>query len=339
MLRRDFYFDLPSELIAQEPPERRGDSRLLLLDRVMGDLQDRLFADLEAILDAGDLLVLNNTRVIPARLFGAKSSGGRIEILIERLLEGSRVLAHIRASRAPKAGSRLRLDKGPECYVVGREGALFELCMETTEPLVQILERCGQIPLPPYIQRAPEDSDAERYQTVFAELPGAVAAPTAGLHFTPELLARLSQKGVEQGFITLHIGAGTFQSMRSERIEEHHMHSEWIEVNGQICEQIQRVQQRGGRIIAVGTTVARSLETAAQSGVLKPYQGETQLFIYPGYRFHVVDALLTNFHLPESTLLMLVAAFAGYENTLNAYRHAVAQRYRFFSYGDAMLIG
>jgi len=338
MLRSDFYFDLPSELIAQTPPEQRGDSRLLLMDRTTGRLQDSLFADLTETLKADDLLVLNNTQVIPARLFGSKLSGGRVEILIERLLEDNGLLVHLRASRAPKPGSRLRLDQGPECQVLARRGDLFELRLETVEPILQVLERCGQIPLPPYIKRMPDASDAARYQTVFAAQPGAVAAPTAGLHFTAELLERLSQKGVEQGFITLHIGAGTFQPVRSERVEEHRIHSEWVDVDTRICEQIRLTRQRGGRVVAVGTTVARSLETAAKFGVLAPYQGETQLFIYPGYEFRAVDALLTNFHLPESTLLMLVAAFAGYDNTLAAYRHAVARRYRFFSYGDAMLI-
>ncbi|MEZ5594287.1 MAG: tRNA preQ1(34) S-adenosylmethionine ribosyltransferase-isomerase QueA [Gammaproteobacteria bacterium] len=338
MLRSDFYFELPSELIAQTPPARRGDSRLLLMDRTTGTLQDRLFADLMQVLRPGDLLILNNTKVIPARLFGTKTSGGQVEILLERLLDDNHLLAHVRASRSPKPGSRLHLHNGPDCEVLGRQGELFELRLDTAEPILKVLEHCGQMPLPPYIKRAPQANDAERYQTVFADLAGAVAAPTAGLHFTTELLQTLARQGVAHDFITLHVGAGTFQPVRVEQIKQHHMHSEWAHVDARICEKIALARQSGGRVIAVGTTVVRSLETASSSGELKPFQGETRIFIYPGYRFHTVDALLTNFHLPESTLLMLVAAFAGYENTMAAYRHAVANRYRFFSYGDAMLI-
>ena len=338
MLRSDFYFELPSELIAQTPPARRGDSRLLLMDRATGTLQDKLFADLMQVLRPGDLLILNNTKVIPARLFGTKTSGGQVEILLERLLDDNHLLAHVRASRSPKPGSRLHLHNGPDCEVISRQGELFELRLDTAEPILKVLEHCGQMPLPPYIKRAPQANDAERYQTVFADLPGAVAAPTAGLHFTTELLQTLARQGVAHDFITLHVGAGTFQPVRAEQIKQHHMHSEWAHVDARVCEKIALTRQSGGRVIAVGTTVVRSLETASSSGELKPFQGETQIFIYHGYRFHTVDALLTNFHLPESTLLMLVAAFAGYENTMAAYRHAVANRYRFFSYGDAMLI-
>ncbi|MCU0808609.1 MAG: tRNA preQ1(34) S-adenosylmethionine ribosyltransferase-isomerase QueA [Candidatus Contendobacter sp.] len=338
MRRQDFYYDLPPELIAQQPPARRGDSRLLTLDGASGELGDRWFRNLPELLQPGDLLVFNDTRVIPARLFGRKASGGRFEILIERLLDERRALVHLHASKSPKPGGALRFDAGFTATVLGRHGELFEISLDGDEPWLALLERHGQTPLPPYIRRPPTPEDRERYQTIYARQPGAVAAPTAGLHFDQELLDRLAEQGIEQVFVTLHVGAGTFQPVRVEHIEEHVMHGEWIEVGAATCERIAAARARGGRVIAVGTTVARALETAAQNGGIQPWCGQTRIFIYPGYRFRCVDALITNFHLPESTLLMLVAALAGRAATLNAYRYAVEQRYRFFSYGDAMFI-
>ncbi|MDG4550963.1 MAG: tRNA preQ1(34) S-adenosylmethionine ribosyltransferase-isomerase QueA [Candidatus Contendobacter sp.] len=338
MERRDFAYDLPPELIAQQPPARRGDSRLLTLDGASGALGDQWFRELPDLLRPGDLLVLNDTRVIPARLFGQKASGGRVEVLVERLLDERRALVHLHASKPPKPGGALRFDVGFAATVLGRRGELFEIGLDGDEPWLALLERHGQTPLPPYIRRAPTPQDRERYQTVYARRPGAVAAPTAGLHFDQFLLNQLTQWGVEQAFVTLHVGAGTFQPVRVERIEEHVMHGEWIEVSGEVRDRIDATRTRGGRVVAVGTTVARALETAAQTGQIQPWRGETRLFIYPGYRFRCVDALITNFHLPESTLLMLVAAFAGRAETLNAYRHAIERRYRFFSYGDAMFV-
>jgi S-adenosylmethionine:tRNA ribosyltransferase-isomerase len=337
--RQDFHFALPPELIAQQPLARRSDSRLLTLDGATGALDDRQFHELPELLRPGDLLVFNDTRVIPARLFGRKASGGRFELLVERLLDEQRALAQIRASKAPKLGGRLQFDAGFTAVVLGRHADLFEVGVEGDEAWLPLLERHGRLPLPPYITREPTTEDHERYQTVYARQPGAVAAPTAGLHFDPALLDRLARQGVEQAFITLHVGAGTFQPLRVERVEDHVMHAERIEVSAAACEHVRAARKRGGRIIAVGTTVTRALETATDDqGVLQPWAGETRIFIYPGYRFRGVDALITNFHLPESTLLMLVAAFAGPAEIRQAYRHAVQQRYRFFSYGDAMLI-
>ncbi len=311
--RQDFRFDLPPELIAQHPPARRGDSRLLTLDGATGALGDRRFDDLPELLRPGDLLVFNDTRVIPARLHGRKASGGRIELLVERLLDERRALVHLHASKAPKPGGRLLLDAGFAATVLGRHGELFEIRAESDEPLLALLEQHGRIPLPPYIAREPTAADSERYQTVYARRPGAVAAPTAGLHFDRALLDRIAARGVERAFITLHVGAGTFQPLRVERIAEHVMHAERIEVGAEVCEQIRAARARGGRVIAVGTTAVRALETAADAeGIPQPWRGETRIFIYPGYRFRCVDALITNFHLPESTLLMLVAAFAGH---------------------------
>ena len=338
LYRQDFHFDLPAELIAQQPPPQRGDSRLLTLDGATGELGDRWFRDLPELLRPGDLLVFNDTRVIPARLFGRKASGGRIEMLVERLLDDRRALVHLRASKAPKPGGVLLLDAGFTATVLQRRGEWFEIRVESEQPLLALLEQHGRLPLPPYITRAPTAEDAERYQTVYARRPGAVAAPTAGLHFTRTLLDRLAERGVEQAFITLHVGAGTFRPLRVERVAEHVMHAEWIEIGQEPCARIRAARARGGRVVAVGTTVTRALETAARDGVVTPWRGETRIFIHPGYRFRVVDALITNFHLPESTLLMLVAAFAGHTEILRAYRHAVERRYHFFSYGDAMFL-
>ena len=332
----DFHFDLPDELIARYPLEQRSASRLLCLEGESGAIEHRHFYDIVDLLEPGDLLVFNNTRVIPARLFGEKASGGKVEVLIERLLDERRALAHIRASRAPKPGTELLLEGVIKATMVARHDKLFEIEVADSEHLLTLLERHGHMPLPPYMKREDQDSDRERYQTVYNAVPGAVAAPTAGLHFDQPLLDKLAEKGVEQGFVTLHVGAGTFQPVKVDKIEEHVMHAEYIEVSEALCEQVAATKARGGRVIAVGTTSVRCLETASQSGELAPYCGDTDIFIYPGYQFKTVDRLITNFHLPESTLLMLVSAFCGFDSMINAYKVAVEQEYRFFSYGDAM---
>jgi len=336
--KRDFHFDLPPELIAQAPLAERSASRLLLADGAAGRVEDLRFADLPDLLRSGDLLVFNDTRVLPARLFGRKASGGAVEILIERVTGSHEARAQLGVSKKPQPGGRIVLQDGSEATVLRREGEFFVLRFETAEPLEKLLLRLGRMPLPPYIERAADAADDERYQTVFARESGAVAAPTAGLHFDAPLLAALAARGIESGYVTLHVGAGTFQPVRAERLEDHSMHREWLNVGAELVEKIRRTRERGGRVIAVGTTVVRALESARRDGELAPFAGETQIFIFPGYRITTVDALLTNFHLPESTLLMLVSAFAGREFVLGAYRHAVAQRYRFFSYGDAMLL-
>jgi len=332
----DFSYQLPDELIAQFPTEERADSRLLCLEGTTGELADRRFVDLPDLLRPGDLLVFNDTRVMPARMHGHKETGGQVEVLIERLVDGQTALAHVRASKSPKAGSSLLLGE-VEVRVAGREGELFRLELPSGD-FTSLMTAQGHMPLPPYIQRDDDAFDEERYQTIYADRPGAVAAPTAGLHFDQVMLDRLSEMGVRTARVTLHVGAGTFQPVRVTDTAEHVMHSEWLEVSEAVCEQVAQTRARGGRVVAVGTTSVRSLETAAASGELKPYRGDTQLFITPGYRFRVVDALLTNFHLPESTLLMLVSAFAGHQQVMAAYAHAVAERYRFFSYGDAMFL-
>lgn len=334
----DFDYALPPELIAQHPAAQRAASRLLVLDRQTGAIADCRFADIVDLLNPGDLLVMNNTRVIPARLFGEKETGGRIELLVERVLDTHSVLAQIRASKSPKPGSRLRFAAMCEAQVLAREGQFYRVRFTGERPVLEVLEQIGQMPLPPYITRADNADDRERYQTVYASAPGAVAAPTAGLHFDHDTLAQLKAKGITTGFLTLHVGAGTFQPVRVENIAEHKMHAEWVSVPADLVQQISQTKQQGGRVIAVGTTCVRSLESAARSGELCAYEGETDIFITPGFEFRVIDALLTNFHLPCSTLLMLVCAFAGYEPTMAAYRHAVDEAYRFFSYGDAMLI-
>ncbi|WP_278398986.1 tRNA preQ1(34) S-adenosylmethionine ribosyltransferase-isomerase QueA [Stutzerimonas kunmingensis] len=332
----DFFFQLPDALIARHPLAERRASRLLVLEGETGKLSHRNFADLLDHVRPGDLMVFNNTRVIPARLFGQKATGGKLEILVERVVGNRSVLAHVRSSKSPKAGSKILLDGGGEAEMIARHDALFELKFD--EDVLPLLERIGHMPLPPYIDRPDDAADRERYQTVYAQRAGAVAAPTAGLHFDEALLQTLRVSGVETAYVTLHVGAGTFQPVRVERIEEHHMHREWLEVGQDVVDAVAACRSRGGRVIAVGTTSVRSLETAARDGELKPFSGDTDIFIYPGKSFHVVDALVTNFHLPESTLLMLVSAFAGYPETMAAYAEAVAQRYRFFSYGDAMFI-
>ena len=334
----DFKFDCPTELIAQFPTPDRTASRLLLLNGETGEYLDQKFTDLIKFLRPGDLLVFNNTKVIPARLLGHKDSGGKVEVLVERILDEHRVLAHIRSSKSQGKGRRLLLEDKLNVEVLGRQGALFELFFHHDELITTLLEQVGRLPLPPYIDREVAENDAERYQTVYAEELGAVAAPTAGLHFDQAMLDKLSELGLETAQITLHVGAGTFQPVRVDDIQTHQMHSERIEVTEQVCEQVKRTKARGGRVIAVGTTSVRALESASQSGQIEAFNGETDIFIYPGYDFKQVDAMITNFHLSESTLLMLVSAFAGRENILQAYRHAVERQYRFFSYGDAMFI-
>lgn len=338
MKKSDFHFDLPPELIAQAPLAARSASRLLVVDAGAGGFEDRQFTQLPELVKAGDLLVFNDTRVLPARLFGRKESGGAVEILIERLTAAHEARAQLGVSKKPKAGGRIVLADDSIATVLGRDGEFFLLRFEGVEPLEKLLSRLGRMPLPPYIGREADRADDERYQTVYAREAGAVAAPTAGLHFDESLLARLRERDVEFGYVTLHVGAGTFQPVRAERLEDHTMHREWLNVGATLVEQIRRTRARGGRVIAVGTTVVRALESSLRDGEVAPFAGETQIFIFPGYRIRSVDALVTNFHLPESTLLMLVSAFAGRERVLDAYRHAVERHYRFFSYGDAMLV-
>ncbi|MEJ7747371.1 MAG: tRNA preQ1(34) S-adenosylmethionine ribosyltransferase-isomerase QueA [Luteimonas sp.] len=343
MKRADFHYDLPEALIAQAPLTERSASRLLCVPAGAEPFADLHVRDLPPLLAAGDLLVFNDTRVIPARLFGSKATGGRVEILIERLLPENEARAQIGASKAPRPGSRITLDAGGEVEVVGRDGAFYRLRFHIDGALESWLLHAGRLPLPPYIHREPGADDDERYQTVFAREVGAVAAPTAGLHFDEALLAALRARGIEFGHVTLHVGAGTFQPVRVDDLREHRMHSEWLNVGAELVEKIRRTRSMGGRVIAVGTTVVRALESAtrineAGNGEPQPFAGETQIFILPGYRIRSVDALLTNFHLPESTLLMLVSAFAGKERIMAAYAHAIGEGYRFFSYGDAMLL-
>jgi S-adenosylmethionine:tRNA ribosyltransferase-isomerase len=334
--RSDFAFDLPEELIAQAPPAQRGASRLLALDGSTGALSDKQFADLPSFLKPGDVLVRNDTRVLPARVHGRKPTGGAVEILIERLQSPLRATAHVRASKGAKEGHTIELPGGASARVVGREEDLPVL--EFDRPIAAYLDAHGEMPLPPYIARAADGEDRSRYQTVYARDAGAVAAPTAGLHFDDAMFARCAALGVDVANVTLHVGAGTFQPVRHDDLAAHRMHAEWLSVPESTVVAVNAARNRGGRVIAIGTTVVRSLETASASGELSPFEGETRIFIRPGYRFRVVDALVTNFHLPESTLIMLVSAFAGREAVMGAYRHAVRSRYRFYSYGDAMWV-
>lgn len=336
--RTDFHYELPAELIAQRPADAREDSRLLVLDGASGALEDRMFRDLPELLEPGDLLVLNDTRVLPARFEGRKPSGGRVELLLERVLDARRARVQIRASRNPRPGATLELAGGASARVIERDARLFEIEIELDCDVIPYLEAHGRTPLPPYITRADDARDATRYQTVYARAPGAVAAPTAGLHFDTATFAALVERGVEHAFLTLHVGAGTFAPLPEDELDGYELHAEWLAVTWELSDAVERARARGRRVVAVGTTAVRGLEAAARGGVLEPYEGDTRLFIRPGFEFNVVDAIVTNFHLPESSLLMLVAAFAGREHTLSAYRHAVAERYRFFSYGDAMLV-
>lgn len=336
--KTDFDFELPPELIAQAPLAERSASRMLVLDMEAQARQDRMFRDLPTFLREGDLLVFNDTRVLPARLYGRKDTGGQVEILIERVTGAHEATVQLGVSKKPKEGGRIELADGSYAVVLGRDGPFFRLRFESPDPLERLLLRLGEMPLPPYIERHADASDLERYQTVFAREPGAVAAPTAGLHFDESMLATLRERGIQFGYVTLHVGAGTFQPVRADDIKDHQMHREWLNVGASLVEQIRRTRAAGNRVIAVGTTVVRALESAVRDGELQPFAGETQIFIFPGYRFSSVDGLLTNFHLPQSTLLMLVSAMAGRDFMLASYRHAVEQKYRFFSYGDSMLI-
>lgn len=336
MKKTSFHFDLPETLIAKRPLPERSSSRLLVLES-QGSCQHRYFSDLGEFLKPGDLLVFNNTRVVPARLFGKKATGGAVEILVERLLDKNRVRAQVRASKAPRPGSEIFLENDERVEVTGRDGDMFLLQADTD--WLALMESTGHMPLPPYIDRDDDETDRSRYQTVYAQKPGAVAAPTAGLHFDQALLSSLKDLGVETAEVTLHVGAGTYQPVRVEDINEHRMHSEWLCVDESVVQKVRQTKARGGRVIAVGTTSVRSLETAAsETGDIQPFSGDTDIFLYPGKEFRVVDMLITNFHLPESTLLMLVSAFAGYTRIMAAYREAVDNNYRFFSYGDAMLL-
>ncbi|MCC5827020.1 tRNA preQ1(34) S-adenosylmethionine ribosyltransferase-isomerase QueA [Alkalimonas sp.] len=339
----DFHFELPDALIARYPQAERSASRLLCMDRHTGALSHRVFRDIADQLKPGDLLVFNNTKVIPARLFGQKASGGKVEVLVERILDEQRFLAHVRASKSPKPDSELLLENDARVKMLGRQGELFELELQGDETVLSMLERLGHMPLPPYIDRPDSEEDKARYQTVYHQKPGAVAAPTAGLHFDQPLLDTLKEKGIQFAFITLHVGAGTFQPVRVDDVTTHQMHAEYIEVDQTVIDAIHACKARGNKVVAVGTTSVRALESTAQFArsqqqPLAPFQGDTQIFIYPGYQFQLVDALITNFHLPESTLIMLVSAFSSRDYVMNAYHTAVEQQYRFYSYGDAMFI-
>ena len=334
----DFHFDLPEELIAQRPVPERSASRLLHLECDSGTLHDRRFTELPQLLQAGDLLVFNNTRVIPARFWARKPTGGKVEVLVERVIGARAARVQMRANRKPSVDSELVVDDVARIRIEKREGEFWDLQLVSGPDWPALLEQVGHMPLPPYIEREDDQLDRDRYQTVFGSVPGAVAAPTAGLHFDEGIFAALDERGIERAFCTLHVGAGTFQPVRVDEVEKHRMHAEWLEVSQALVDRINTTRQRGGRVVAVGTTAVRALETAATNGELQPFAGDSRLFIYPGYEFRVVDAMITNFHLPGSTLLMLVSAFAGRENILAAYRHAIEQRYRFFSYGDAMWI-
>lgn len=338
MLVTDFDFTLPQELIAQYPLKQRSGSRLLTLEGNTGKIEHKQFVDLIDLLLPNDLLIFNDTRVLAARLEGHKQTGGKVEILIERILSEKKALAHIKASKAPKAGTELFLSEDIRLRVEGREEDLFVISLLSEIDFHALMNKLGKLPIPPYLDRQAETLDDERYQTLYAKHPGAIAAPTAGLHFDETLLNKLKQRNIQMAFVTLHVGAGTFQPVRVSTISEHHMHSEWLSVNQATCDSIKQTKASGGRVIAIGTTSVRSLETASQSGEINPFEGESRIFIYPGYQFKTVDAMVTNFHLPQSTLLMLTCAFAGFNETMLAYSVAIEQRYRFFSYGDAMFV-
>jgi S-adenosylmethionine:tRNA ribosyltransferase-isomerase len=338
MKKSDFNYHLPPELIAQKPLAQRSASRLLQLDKQSGALKDSVFSNFLDLLAPNDLLVFNDTKVIPARLFASKATGGKVEILIERIDDEHQALAHVKASKSPKTDAILQLENDVQCRVLGREQDLFRLQFETELTLLELLAQIGHMPLPPYIDRPDNQDDLERYQTVFAKQAGAVAAPTAGLHFDEHIMQRLDEKGIQKTFVTLHVGSGTFQPMRVEDVSQHIMHKEFFQVSEECVEAVRQTKARQGRVVAIGTTAVRALESASVSGEIQSGCGDTQLFITPGYSFKTVDAMLTNFHLPESTLLMLISAFAGYDAVMQAYQHAIAQRYRFFSYGDAMAI-
>ncbi len=334
----DFSYELPEVMIAQIPSQVRGDSRMLCLNGVDGSLRDSKFVNLPQLLNPGDLVVFNDTKVMPARLIGNKESGGKVEIMVERILDEKFILAQLRSSKRIKPGAIILLDNGYKLQLVKQQEDMFIFELIKGKNALNILDEIGHMPLPPYIRRGDDEIDKDRYQTVYARYIGAVAAPTAGLHFTDTMMQKLDERGIDKTYVTLHVGAGTFQPVRTEIIEDHKMYSEYLEVSKIACEKILESKSRGGRIIAVGTTTARALETAALSGELKTYSGESDIFIYPGFNFQVIDILITNFHLPRSTLLMFVCAFAGKEEIMNAYNHAISKSYRFYSYGDAMFI-
>jgi len=339
----DFSFQLPNELIARHPMADRSASRLLSVDGQTGTLNHLHFTDILDLIHSDDLLIFNDTRVIPARMFGEKETGGKIEVLVERVLDDKSFLAHVRSSKSPKPGCKLRLEQRVDAVMVKRHGPLFEIKVEDDKDILSILDDIGHMPLPPYIDRPDDDEDKERYQTVYNKNPGAVAAPTAGLHFDQKILDQLSAKGVDFAFVTLHVGAGTFQPVKVDEVLDHKMHSEYAQVSQEVVDKINATKAKGGRIIAVGTTSVRSVESAAAATLAKgqslaPFFSETDIFIYPGYKFQLIDAMITNFHLPESTLLMLVSAFSGKAHMDNAYKVAVENKYRFFSYGDAMFL-
>lgn len=338
MKTSDFDYELPDKLIARTPLRERSASRLLVVDPTLQHYQDRNFKDLPSLLTPQDLLVFNNTKVIPARLYGHKESGGKVEFLLERFVSAHEIWAQLRASKTPKPGTKIYFNDGACLEVVDKQADLYHLKLLTTHDFLNYLEQHGEMPLPPYMERVPEDADRVRYQTIYAETLGAVAAPTAGLHFDNELLAAIKQVGCDLGYLTLHVGAGTFQPVRVANLADHKMHAEYVDLSATLCEQIAMTHARGGRVIAVGTTVVRALEGIATHHGLQAYQGMINLFITPGFNFKIIDALITNFHLPESTLLMLVSAFAGYDLMRAAYQHAIAEQYRFYSYGDAMFI-
>jgi S-adenosylmethionine:tRNA ribosyltransferase-isomerase len=338
MKKSDFHYLIPESLIAQQPLGKRDSSRMLLVDGANDQLVDLKFTDFIGLLQVNDLLVFNNTKVIAARLYGKKQTGGKVEILIERITDDFHAIAHVKASKSPKLNTVIQLDGNFNCMVLARKDDLFELEFNNNVTIREVLQQIGHIPLPPYIERADDKADRERYQTVFAESPGAVAAPTAGLHFSKKILDKVKDKGIQSVFVTLHVGSGTFQPVRVENLDEHLMHKEYFEVSEEVVQAVEKTRTRGGRVIAIGTTSVRALESASVTGSLKAGRGDTDLFITPGYQFKSVDAMLTNFHLPESTLLMLVSAFAGYDRIMKAYQHAIKNTYRFFSYGDAMFI-
>lgn len=336
MRKQDFYYDLPQELIAQYPRANRSDSRLLTYCKTKKQYEHHQFKSLPTFLEPGDLLVMNDSKVIPARLYGHKQSGGKVELLLERLCDADSFWAHIKASRAPKPGTVIQCEKSWALEITAREEDLFHC--KANGDVDKMLHEIGHIPLPPYINRSDEDLDLNRYQTVYARHKGSVAAPTAGLHFDDAILSRLKEKGVNLAYSTLHVGAGTFQPVRCENISDHKMHSEFFTISDELCHAVHEAKQNGKRVIAVGTTAMRSLESAAENGILKPCRRNTDIFISPGYSFQICDGLITNFHLPESTLLMLVAAFIGHQEVMDLYLTAVAERYQFFSYGDATLL-
>jgi S-adenosylmethionine:tRNA ribosyltransferase-isomerase len=340
MKKKDFYFDLPADLIAQQPLAERSQSRLLKLDKTSGKTSDLQFKNILDELNPGDLLVFNNTKVIPARLLAQKATGGKVEVFIERVLNEHQAKALLKSNKSVKLGSTIEFNGDAKLLVTAKQGMFYLVETIGTESLTEIMQAHGHMPLPPYITREANQSDDVRYQTVYADeqQAGAVAAPTAGLHFDDGLLQQVKNKGINTAFVTLHVGAGTFQPVKTDDIESHQMHKEWISVDQQVCDLVKATQASGNRIIAVGTTAVRCLETAAEEGSIKPFVGDTQIFIYPGYDFKIIDGLITNFHLPESTLVMLVSTLAGRANILAAYQHAIDEKYRFFSYGDAMLI-